>query len=160
MRGRGGGETLGGPDVMATPCTVGLMSHFCHQMGAAAEPRCDRWPHVMARLDRTAGQQSFRGKPRPPPTPPAAGKHLTDQTTPLKSDAPRKGDFQWSVPSAGSSASTSDEVRELGRFLCGRKLYETMLPWGDRPLEARRPGTSGLRRRVDRPAQVVFQPHH
>ena len=35
----GGGEGLGGPDVMATPCTVGLMSHFCHQMGAAAEPR-------------------------------------------------------------------------------------------------------------------------
>ena len=35
----GGGEALGGPDVMATACTVGLMSHFCHQMGAAAEPR-------------------------------------------------------------------------------------------------------------------------
>jgi hypothetical protein len=35
----GGGEVLGGPDVMATACTVGLMSDFCHQMGAAAEPR-------------------------------------------------------------------------------------------------------------------------
>jgi hypothetical protein len=35
----GGGEALGGPDVMATACTVGLMSLFCHQMGAAVEPR-------------------------------------------------------------------------------------------------------------------------
>ena len=34
-----GSEALGGPDVMATACTVGLMSHFSHQMGAAAEPR-------------------------------------------------------------------------------------------------------------------------
>ena len=35
----GGGEALGGPDVMATACTLGLMSLFCHQMGATAEPR-------------------------------------------------------------------------------------------------------------------------
>jgi len=35
----GRGETLGGPDVMATACTLGLMSHFFHQMGAAAEPK-------------------------------------------------------------------------------------------------------------------------
>jgi hypothetical protein len=35
----GGGEALGGPEVMATACTLGLMSHFSHQMGAAAEPR-------------------------------------------------------------------------------------------------------------------------
>ena len=27
------------PDVMATACTLGLMSHFSHQMRAAAEPR-------------------------------------------------------------------------------------------------------------------------
>ena len=35
----GGGEALGGPDVMVMACTLGLMSDFSHQMGAAAEPR-------------------------------------------------------------------------------------------------------------------------
>jgi len=34
----GGGEALGGPDVMVMACTLGLMSDFSHQMGAAAEP--------------------------------------------------------------------------------------------------------------------------
>ena len=118
---------------MATPCTVGLMSHFCHQMGPQRSRGCDRWPPCDGEAGPNRWSAVVRGKPRPPPTPPAAGKHLTDQTTPLKSDAPRKGDFQWSVPSAEQFRFHLDEVRELGRFLCGRKLYETMLPWETDP---------------------------
>ena len=47
---------------MATACTVGLMSHFCHQMGPQRAEVRPVAP-VMAKLDRTAGQQSFREKP-------------------------------------------------------------------------------------------------
>lgn len=43
--------------------------------------------------------------------------------------ADREGDFQWSVPNAEQFRFHLDEVRELGGFLCGRRLYETMLPW-------------------------------
>ena len=79
----GGGETLGGPDVMATACTLGLMSHFSpSDEGRSGAEGATGGPHVMARLDRTAGQQSFREKPRPPPTHAPASKHLTDQPTP------------------------------------------------------------------------------
>ncbi|MCB0905353.1 MAG: hypothetical protein KDC17_14350, partial [Actinobacteria bacterium] len=67
-----------------------------------------------------------RHRPRPANTSPT-------RRLPLKSDAPRKGDFQWSVPSAEQFRFHLDEVRELGRFLCGRKLYETMLPWETDP---------------------------
>ena len=44
---------------MAT-AAPGLVVPFFHQMGAAADEGCDRWPHLMARLDRPAGQESFR----------------------------------------------------------------------------------------------------
>ena len=37
------------------------------------------------------------------------------------------------MPSAEQFRFHLDEVRELGRFLCGRKLYETMLPWETGP---------------------------
>jgi len=33
----GGNDALGGPHLMATACTLGLLSHFSHQMRAAAE---------------------------------------------------------------------------------------------------------------------------
>jgi dihydrofolate reductase len=36
--------------------------------------------------------------------------------------ADREGAFGWSVPN-------EEQTRELGGFLCGRKLYETMLVW-------------------------------
>ena len=68
---------------MATACTLGLMSHFSHQMRAAAEPRgATGGPHDGARLDRTAGQQSFRRKAAATTDTPPASKHLTDQPTP------------------------------------------------------------------------------
>ncbi|MCC2030600.1 dihydrofolate reductase family protein [Microbacterium allomyrinae] len=43
--------------------------------------------------------------------------------------ADRDGGFDWSVPSDEQFLFHVAEVRELGGILCGRKLYETMLPW-------------------------------
>ncbi len=43
--------------------------------------------------------------------------------------ADRDGGFGWSVPSEEQFRFHVEEVRELGGFLCGRRLYETMLAW-------------------------------
>ena len=47
--------------------------------------------------------------------------------------ADREGDFGWSVPSDEQFRFHLEEVGGLGRFLCGRRLYETMLPWETDP---------------------------
>src|SRR5262245_27860510 len=41
--------------------------------------------------------------------------------------ADREGAFEWSVPDEELFAFHIVQTRELGAFLCGRKLYETML---------------------------------
>jgi dihydrofolate reductase len=43
--------------------------------------------------------------------------------------ADREGAFGWSVPDEEQFASHIVQTRELGGFLCGRRLYETMLVW-------------------------------
>src|ERR687886_2116472 len=43
--------------------------------------------------------------------------------------ADREGAFGWSVPSEEQFRFHIKEVGELGAFLCGRRLYETMLVW-------------------------------
>lgn len=43
--------------------------------------------------------------------------------------ADRGGGFGWSAPSDELFAFHLERVRELGAHLCGRRLYETMLPW-------------------------------
>jgi dihydrofolate reductase len=43
--------------------------------------------------------------------------------------ADRKGAFGWSVPDEEQFAFHIVQTRELGSFLCGRRLYETMLVW-------------------------------
>lgn len=43
--------------------------------------------------------------------------------------ADRHGHFGWTAPSDELFAFHLDRVRELGAHLCGRRLYETMLPW-------------------------------
>jgi dihydrofolate reductase len=43
--------------------------------------------------------------------------------------ADRTGAFGWSVPSEEQFRFHLAQVRWLGTHLCGRKLYETMLPW-------------------------------
>ena len=45
----------------------------------------------------------------------------------------REGAFGWSVPGEEQFRFHIAEIRELGGCLCGRRLYETMLPWETDP---------------------------
>jgi len=57
--------------------------------------------------------------------------------------ADRDGDFEWSVPSDEQFRFHIEEVRGLGGFLCGRRLYETMLVWEtDESMRADEPGAA------------------
>jgi dihydrofolate reductase len=47
--------------------------------------------------------------------------------------ADREGRFGWTVPDDELFAFHLARVRELGCHLCGRRLYETMLPWETDP---------------------------
>src|ERR1044072_6797445 len=47
--------------------------------------------------------------------------------------ADRDGEFGWSVPDEELFRFHLTEVRELGGFLCGRRLYETILVWETDP---------------------------
>ena len=47
--------------------------------------------------------------------------------------ADREGAFAWSVPDEEQFAFHIEQTRELGSFLCGRRLYETMLVWETDP---------------------------
>lgn len=47
--------------------------------------------------------------------------------------AGREGGFEWSVPSDEQFRFHLEKTRELGGFLCGRRLYETMLVWETDP---------------------------
>ena len=47
--------------------------------------------------------------------------------------ADRNGDFAWTVPSDEQFAFHVEQVGELGAYLCGRRLYETMLVWETDP---------------------------
>jgi dihydrofolate reductase len=47
--------------------------------------------------------------------------------------ADREGDFAWTIPSDELFAFHTEQVRELGGFLLGRRLYETMQVWETDP---------------------------
>jgi dihydrofolate reductase len=47
--------------------------------------------------------------------------------------ADREGDFSWGVPTDEQFRFHLAQVSELGAYLCGRRLYETMLPWETDP---------------------------
>lgn len=47
--------------------------------------------------------------------------------------ADRADEFGWSVPSEEQARFHLAQTRELGGFLCGRRLYETMLVWETDP---------------------------
>ena len=47
--------------------------------------------------------------------------------------ADREGAFGWTAPSEELFRFHLAQVRELGGYLCGRRLYETMLPWETDP---------------------------
>lgn len=45
----------------------------------------------------------------------------------------REGGFDWTTPSEELFRFHTDRVRALGGYLCGRRLYETMLVWETDP---------------------------
>jgi dihydrofolate reductase len=47
--------------------------------------------------------------------------------------ADREGAFGWTAPSEEQFRFHIAQTRELGAYLCGRRLYETMLPWETDP---------------------------
>ena len=47
--------------------------------------------------------------------------------------ADRGGAFAWTVPGEEQFRFHIEQVRELGGYLCGRRLYETMLVWETDP---------------------------
>src|SRR5947208_3720646 len=47
--------------------------------------------------------------------------------------ADREGAFAWTVPDEEQFRFHIAQVRELGGYLCGRRLYETMLVWETDP---------------------------
>src|SRR5215212_237534 len=47
--------------------------------------------------------------------------------------ADREGAFAWTAPTDELFAFHLERVRELGSYLCGRRLYETMLVWETDP---------------------------
>jgi dihydrofolate reductase len=47
--------------------------------------------------------------------------------------ADREGAFEWTAPSEELFRFHLAQVGELGVYLCGRRLYETMLPWETDP---------------------------
>src|SRR5215210_3253991 len=47
--------------------------------------------------------------------------------------ADREGAFGWTAPNEEQFRFHLAQTRELGGYLCGRRLYETMLPWETDP---------------------------
>ena len=47
--------------------------------------------------------------------------------------ADREGAFGWTAPSEELFLFHTAQIRELGGYLCGRRLYETMLVWETEP---------------------------
>jgi dihydrofolate reductase len=47
--------------------------------------------------------------------------------------ADRDGAFGWTAPAEEQFRFHIAQIRELGGYLCGRRLYETMLPWETDP---------------------------
>jgi dihydrofolate reductase len=45
----------------------------------------------------------------------------------------REGEFGWTVPDEEQFRFHTAQIRELGGYLCGRRLYETMLVWETDP---------------------------
>jgi dihydrofolate reductase len=62
--------------------------------------------------------------------------------------ADKDGNFDWATPSEEVHAFVNDTVRNVGTFLMGRNLYETMKVWDDIPTE----GTSGP---MDGPSEAM-----
>jgi dihydrofolate reductase len=77
------------------------------------------------------------------------GKLIYSITTTLDGYvADENGNFDWAVPTEEIHAFIDDQLRNIGTFLFGRKMYQTMKVWDDIPTE----GTSGP---MDGPSQAM-----
>jgi dihydrofolate reductase len=72
--------------------------------------------------------------------------------------ADREGAFAWTMPSEEQFRFHIMQICELGGHLCGRRLYETMLPW-DGSGDARQRARDRLCRRLVRDPEGRLQPH-
>ena len=71
--------------------------------------------------------------------------------------ADREGAFGWTVPSEEQFRFHIAQIRELGGYLCGRRLYETLLPWETDPSMRDKGGR--VRRHLVRYPKGRLQPH-
>jgi dihydrofolate reductase len=62
--------------------------------------------------------------------------------------ADKDGHFEWAAPTEEVHAFVNDNMRSVGTFLFGRKMYETMKVWDDIPTE----GTGGP---MDGPSEAM-----
>jgi dihydrofolate reductase len=62
--------------------------------------------------------------------------------------ADKNGHFEWAAPTEEVHAFINDNMRSVGTFLFGRKMYETMKVWDDIPTE----GTGGP---MDGPSEAM-----
>ena len=65
----------------------------------------------------------------------------------------RNGAFAWTAPDDETFAFHLARVCELGAHLCGRRLYETMLPWETDPGHAQYAAVGRVRRRLVGPPE-------
>lgn len=77
------------------------------------------------------------------------GKLIYSLTTSLDGyAADGDGNFDWATPSEEVHAFVDDTLRNVGTFLFGRNMYETMKPWDDIP-------TEGVGGPMDGPSQAM-----
>ena len=73
--------------------------------------------------------------------------------------ADREGAFGWTAPSEELFRFHTALVSELGGYLCGRRLYETMLPWETDPSLRENELWGRVRRCLVRDPEGRLQPH-
>ena len=73
--------------------------------------------------------------------------------------ADREGAFGWTATSDELFRFHVAEVRELGGYRCGRRLYETMLVWDTDPALRDNELWGRVRRRLVRDPEGRLQPH-
>src|SRR5437016_10994839 len=73
--------------------------------------------------------------------------------------ADRAGAFGWTVPNEEQFRFHIAQTRELGGYLCGRRLYETMLVWETDPSMRDNELGGRVRRRLVRYPEGRLQPY-
>jgi dihydrofolate reductase len=105
------------------------LEHAQHALRAVRSPHCDDPPVSFAQCLRRSHTAIFAYDDE-------EGETMLIFSMSASVDgfiADREGGFEWGVPSDEQFRFHLEHVRELGRFLCGRRLYETMLVWETDP---------------------------